>query len=51
MLGFLFYERELNLGSEMGKIKLQKNLGDLLDKLRKYVVHKWNGYLELFSLP
>ena len=29
------YEKQLNLGSEMGKIKPQKTVGNLLDKLRK----------------
>ena len=32
---FFFYEKKLNLGSDMGKIKLQKIIGNLLDKLRK----------------
>ena len=34
----------------MRKIKLQKIVGNLLDKLRK-LFHKGNGYLEMFSLP
>ena len=34
-LGFLFYEKYHNLGSEMRKIKLQKIVGNLLDKFRK----------------
>ena len=34
----------------MGKIKLQKIVGNLLDKLPK-IVHEWNGHLEIFSLP
>ena len=34
-LGFLFYEKYPNVGSEMWKIKLQKIVGNLLDKLRK----------------
>ena len=33
----------------MGKIKVQKIVGNLLDKLRK--LHEWNGHLEIFSLP
>ena len=32
---FLFYEKYPNMGSEMWKIKLQKIVGNLLDKLRK----------------
>ena len=34
----------------MRKIKHQKIVANLLDKLRKSV-HKWNGYLEIFRLP
>ena len=35
----------------MPKIKLQKIVGNLLDKLRKlYVVHEWNGHLEILNL-
>ena len=33
----------------MGKIKLQKIVGNLLDKFRKLymsIVHEWNGHLE-----
>ena len=33
----------------MRKIKLQKIVGNLMDKLRK--LHKWNGHLEILSLP
>ena len=32
------------------KIKLQKIVRNLLDKLRK-IVRAWNGHLEMFSLP
>ena len=35
----------------MWKIKIQKVKGNLLDKLRKLYVHKWNGHLEIFSRP
>ena len=35
----------------MEKIKLQKIVKNLLDKLRKLIVHAWNGHLEMFSLP
>ena len=35
ILGFLFYEKQHYLGSEMRKINLQKILGNLLDKFRK----------------
>ena len=34
----------------MKKIKLQKIVRNLLDKLRK-IVRAWNGHLEMFSLP
>ena len=33
----------------MRKIKLQKIVGNLMDKLRK--LRKWNGHLEILSLP
>ena len=51
--GFLFLrKKELNLGSEMGRIKLQKILGNLLDKLRKLymngtVIQKFLTFLKL----
>ena len=35
----------------MEKIKLQKIVKNLLDKLRKLIVHAWNGHLEMFRLP
>ena len=37
----------------MRKIKLQKIVGNLLDKLRRSskIVHEWNGYLEILSRP
>ena len=35
----------------MGKIKLQKIVGNLLGKLRKLYMSEWNGHLEIFSLP
>ena len=34
----------------MGKIRRQKIVGNLSDKLRKNV-YEWNGHLEIFSLP
>ena len=33
----------------MRKIKLQKIVGNLMDKLRK--LHEWNGHPEILSLP
>ena len=35
----------------MGKIKLQKIVGNILDILASKIVHEWNGHLEIFSLP
>ena len=35
----------------MEKIKHQKIVKNLLDKLRKLIVHAWNGHLEMFRLP
>ena len=35
----------------MEKIKLQKIVKNLLDKLRKLIVRAWNGQLEMFRLP
>ena len=35
----------------MEKIKLQKIVKNLLDKLRKLIVRAWNGHLEMFRLP
>ena len=34
----------------MGNIKLQKIVGNLLDK-RPKILHEWNDYLEIFSHP
>ena len=33
----------------MRKIKLQKTVGNLMDKLGK--LHEWNGHLEILGLP
>ena len=46
------YEKQLNLGSEMEKIKLQKIVRNLLDKLRKLYMHgtvsqKYLAFLKL----
>ena len=35
----------------MGKIKLQKIVGKILDIIASKIVHEWNGHLEIFSLP
>ena len=35
----------------MGKIKLQKIVGYLLLKIRKLIIHEWNGHVEIFSPP
>ena len=35
----------------MPKIKLHKNVGNLLDKLRKLLMHEWKGHQEILSLP
>ena len=40
ILRFFSHEKQLNLGSEMGKNKLQKILGDLLDTLRKLYMNE-----------
>ena len=51
--GFLFLrKKKLNLGSEMGRIKLQTIVGNLLDKLRKLymngtVIQKFLTFLKL----
>ena len=51
--GFLFLrKKKLNLVSEMGRIKLQKIVGNLLDKLRKLymngtVIQKFSTFLKL----
>ena len=42
-------KHSLTVGSEIWKIKLQKTVGNLLDKLRKSVVNAWNGHLEFLS--
>ena len=34
----------------MERIKLQKIVKNLLDKLRKLIVRAWNGHLEMFRL-
>ena len=45
-----FYEKYNNLWSEMWKIKLQKIVGNLLDKPRKLYMNAWDGrHLEIFS--
>ena len=49
LVSFL-YKKQLNQGSEMGKIKLQKIVGNLFDKLLQ-IEHEQNGHPEIFSLP
>ena len=40
-----------NLVGKMPKIKLQKIVGNLLDKIMLRKVHEWHGHLEILSLP
>ena len=37
--------------TEIGKIKLQKIVGNLFIIKASKIVHEWNGHLEIFSFP
>ena len=43
-----FSARILGWGEKLEKIELQKIVGNLL---LEFIVHEWNGHLEIFSVP